>query len=190
MASVCIICHQEKSGEAVADTTVIRAIRAIKRKLNLATNNTLVVCPACRPAHAARRKSYEHKWMMHLLLGLGLVVLAIALPLLTGAGFNLLSILFVLLLAGLVAALALLDYMPPLARSPADLAPIESVPSPPALGAPKMEWKMPSMGAKGPVMVTKAVKASGARAPRHPAPSPRSKSKSKPAHSRSRRPRR
>ncbi|MDE1798024.1 MAG: hypothetical protein KGH63_01300, partial [Candidatus Micrarchaeota archaeon] len=136
MASVCIICHQEKSGAAVADTTVIRTIRAVKEKLRMAANNTLVVCADCRETHAERRKRYESKWITHLLIGLALIVLAIGLPLVTGAGFNIFNTLFIVLLAGLVAALALLDYMPPLARTPGEVAPVTSVPSPPAVPAP------------------------------------------------------
>jgi hypothetical protein len=117
MPSVCIICHQERAGHAVADTTVIRAIRSVKATFGWATNNRLVVCSECLPLHAQRRKAYERKQALYALFGLGLVGMAVGLPLLTGAGFNPISILFMILLAALVAALALLDYLPPTAIS-------------------------------------------------------------------------
>ena len=56
MAEVCIICHAEKSGERVADTSVIRAIRTVKERLNMATRNTLVVCPGL---HRGAREAAE-----------------------------------------------------------------------------------------------------------------------------------
>ena len=47
MAEVCIMCHAERTGEPIADTSVIRAIRSVKERLKMASNNTLVVCPDC-----------------------------------------------------------------------------------------------------------------------------------------------
>lgn len=125
MVEVCIMCHNERSGEQVADTVVIRAIRRVKERLNMATNNSLVVCSDCLEAHARRLKSYERKMLLHAALAVILVILVIFVPLLAGA-FNPGSILVGLLMGGLIIALPLMDYVPPLASGRDVLAEIKA----------------------------------------------------------------
>ncbi len=108
------MCHNERNGERVADTAVIRAIRNVKTRLKMATNNTLVVCDNCLEPHAKRLKSYERKMLLHAVLAAVLLVLIIVVPLLASS-FNPGSILVGLLMGGLIIALPLMDYVPPLA---------------------------------------------------------------------------
>lgn len=124
MVEVCIMCHNERSGEQVANTLVIRSIRRVKARLNMATSNTLVVCPGCLEAHARRLKSYERKMLLHAALAVILVILVIFVPLLA-ATFNPGSILVGLLMGGLIVALPLMDYVPPLASGRDVLAEIK-----------------------------------------------------------------
>lgn len=131
MVEVCIMCHNELSAERaaaserVADTAVIRAIRRVKTRLKMATNNTLVVCSDCLETHAKRLKSYERKMMIHAALAVILVILIILVPLLAGA-FNPGSILVGILMGGLILALPLMDYVPPLASGRDVLAEIKA----------------------------------------------------------------
>lgn len=114
MVEVCIMCHNEGSGEQVADTLVIRTIRRVKERLKMATNNSLVVCPGCLETHARRLKSYERKMLLHAALAVILIIMVIFVPLLASS-FNPGSILVGLLMGGLIIALPLMDYVPPLA---------------------------------------------------------------------------
>ena len=115
MAEVCIICHNERAGERVADTSVIRTIRTVKERLHMATNNTLVVCPECLTAHAKKLKSYERKMLMHAVFAGFIILLIILVPLLAGS-FNPGAILVGFIMGALLIALPLLDYVPPLAN--------------------------------------------------------------------------
>ncbi len=160
MVEVCIMCHNELSGERaaaserVADTAVIRAIRRVKARLKMATNNTLVVCSGCLETHAKRLKSYERKMMIHAALAVILIVLIILIPMLAGA-FNPGSILVGILMGGLIIALPLMDYVPPLASGRDVLAEIKALNGQRAVGAPS---------ASGPTVAAQAQAAAQATA--------------------------
>lgn len=114
MAKVCIICYQEKSGVAVQDDAVIRAIRGVKQKLNMAKNNTLVVCEGCMEAYRKKRQKYERDLVMHVVLaGVVLIVFVLA-PIFT-SGFSIAAIVLGVLLAALIVALSVLSHCPKVA---------------------------------------------------------------------------
>ncbi|MFH1095393.1 MAG: hypothetical protein V1728_04205 [Candidatus Micrarchaeota archaeon] len=114
MATVCIMCHQTVgNGLSVQDTQVIRTIRGIKERLGAATGNVLVVCPACLPVHAKKRKIFEGKVIQHVIIGALVLLVLAGLPLLAGQ-FSILGFLFGIAIAVLVVGLCLVDYIPPL----------------------------------------------------------------------------
>ncbi len=123
----CIMCHEFKSGEPVEDTTVLRTLRKLKADFPPVTliwgkpsGNTLVVCSTCTEKHAKKRKAYEGKVLMHAIIAAALLLFIVLLPFLAMT-FQWTSLLVGLLLAGLLMALPLLDYVPPLAPKAAGL---------------------------------------------------------------------
>ena len=111
----CIVCGNDANGALIADTLMIRTIRAVKQRAGIAKNNTLVVCPNCIEAHAKRRAKFERKWATHIVMGVGLVLIIVVLPLVFGGVFSLTGLIFGPLIAIFIALLALFDYAPPLA---------------------------------------------------------------------------
>lgn len=111
MAKVCIICYQEKGGEAVLDDAVIRAIRGMKQRLGMAKNNTLVVCGGCMEAYRKKRQKYERDLVMHVVLAGVVVVVFVLAPILT-SGFSLASLVLGLVLAGLIVGLSVFSHCP------------------------------------------------------------------------------
>lgn len=201
MVEVCIMCHNELSAERaaaserVADTAVIRAIRRIKTRLKMATNNTLVVCSDCLETHAKRLKSYERKLMIHAALAVILIILIILIPLLAGV-FNPGSILVGILMGGLIIALPLMDYVPPLASGRDVLAEIKAAQAQAAALAPAVAQAAPaqpavqSSSAQGPSVppIWSSMKESRPQlSGKKPMPAKKSApaSKSNPAHSKS-----
>ncbi|MFA5108575.1 MAG: hypothetical protein WC492_03540 [Candidatus Micrarchaeia archaeon] len=116
MAQICIVCSKETHGIPVEDTQVIKAIRAIKQRFAIASNNKLVVCAESMEEYKKRRKSFEGKMLFHSVAGLFLVVVSILLPLF-GGRFEIIGFFMVLLLAIFLVGLALLSYVPPLEKS-------------------------------------------------------------------------
>ena len=62
--SICVICRQEKKGDKVEDDIYLETMRKIKNKLNIAANNTLVVCKDCLPKADEKRKRFERTIMV------------------------------------------------------------------------------------------------------------------------------
>ena len=115
MAQICIICSKEAQGIPVEDTQVIKAIRALKQKFGIASNNKLVVCAESMEEYKKRRKSFEGKLLFHSVAALFLVAVSVLLPLF-GGRFEIAGFFMVLLLAIFLVGLALLSYVPPLER--------------------------------------------------------------------------
>ncbi len=108
------MCHQAAgNGLPVQDTQVIRAIRAFKERLGMATGNALVVCHACLPAYSKKRKSFEGKIIQHVVIGALVFLVLAGLPILAGQ-FSIMGFFFGLAAAALILALCLVDYIPPL----------------------------------------------------------------------------
>lgn len=112
MAKVCIVCEKEKNGHLVADDIVISALRWIKGKTGSLKNNTLVVCDDCMEAHKAKRQRFESKLVQHVVLGAVILLLLFFLPLLSGAGFSLYSVVLGVVLAGFIIAFSGIYHWP------------------------------------------------------------------------------
>jgi hypothetical protein len=115
MARVCWLGEDEvKEGTPLKNDVVIRFIREWKRKLGILKGNELVVCPKHLALYAEKRKKFERNLVLYataaVLIAVGLPVL----PLLLGAPFQLTTICFSLLLAAMVLALSILNYVPAL----------------------------------------------------------------------------
>jgi hypothetical protein len=115
MARVCWICEKEvPEGTPIKNDVVIRFIREMKRKMGILKGNELVVCHTHLAAYAEKRKRFERNLVLYataaVLIAIGLPVF----PLLAGAEFNPMVIVFALLLAAAVFALSLLNYVPAL----------------------------------------------------------------------------
>jgi hypothetical protein len=117
MAKACIICIKEVgSGLAVADDSVISAIRAVKQRLNVAKNNQLVVCPACIEAYKKKRASYERQIALYMVIAAAIFVLLAILPILS-SGFSIVAALYGLLFALAVMVIPILtSHTPKLAQ--------------------------------------------------------------------------
>lgn len=118
MAKACIICAKEvPRGKMVQDDWVITAIRAVKRKLGIARNNTLVVCEGCMEEYKKKRSAYEKRLIQHIVIGAVVLIIFILLPLFAG-GFSLWSVLLGLLFAAGVLALSAFNHCPKLYDEP------------------------------------------------------------------------
>lgn len=113
----CIICGNDSDGALVADTHVIRAIRALKKKFGVAQNNTLVVCKNCEPVHAQKRKKFEGNWAMNAVLIAAIVFFVGILPVFVGAAFSPAALLLSIALGIFIGLLSLVFYVPPIAKT-------------------------------------------------------------------------
>ena len=74
-AGVCIVCSGKLRGHPIVDDYLIKAIRYIKRRLNIEQGNRLVVCEGCIVQHRKKRADFERGLLMYSALGLILAVL-------------------------------------------------------------------------------------------------------------------
>ena len=115
MVKACVLCHKEgvQGGYPVEEDAVIKGIRAVKQKLGIAKNNVLVVEEGCLEAAKEKRKKFERDIAIHMVLAAA-VLLIFAFVFLT-SGFPFLTLLFGLLLAGMIMALAVFSHFPKIA---------------------------------------------------------------------------
>lgn len=106
MPTVCIVCQQQKDGTPVKDDVILSSIRRIKQSLNIAKNNTLVVCAECLEEHKKRRQNFEKSMIQF--GGLGLLILVILLLLLQNIQAFLIGIVF----AAFTFSLSIIKYHP------------------------------------------------------------------------------
>ena len=115
MAKVCIICAKEvRQGSAVEDDVVIRTLRSIKQKLNMAKNNVLVVEEGCMEQYRKRREKYERDIVMRVVVAAIILLVFVLLPIFS-SGFSVWAALLGLVLAGAFMALSLFSHCPKLA---------------------------------------------------------------------------
>ncbi|MBS3069858.1 hypothetical protein J4441_05830 [Candidatus Micrarchaeota archaeon] len=125
MKGKCIVCETDNEGFPVVEDAIILAIRAIKKKLNMAKGNTLIVCSGCVEQYRKKRAEFEKALVQHGLIAAFLLVLLVLVPPLLGGTFNLAGIGMGILLAVLMLAFSIFRYYPA-----ADLT--GYVPAPPA----------------------------------------------------------
>ncbi|MBD3397674.1 hypothetical protein GF412_00880 [Candidatus Micrarchaeota archaeon] len=117
MARMCIVSREQVEpgeGTPIKEDAIIRTIRNIKEKLGILQNNKLVVSDEKLEEYKKKRSKFEKMAVIHITVAAILVLLLVLGPILLGAPFNIVSIFFALLLGLMVAALALLSYVPAL----------------------------------------------------------------------------
>ena len=113
---VCVSCQKNVEGmEAVAvqEDRVIRTIRAVKQKLNIAQMNELYVCKTDLEEHMKRRKSFEKSMLFASVLA-GLLFIVIVVALLLSGRFEIFPIFSSIIIAAFVLVLPLFKYTPAL----------------------------------------------------------------------------
>lgn len=114
---MCIVSRKEVpagSGTPIREDAIIRTIRGVKAKLGILQNNELVVSEEALEEYTKKREKFEKMAVIHATVAAILVVAFIFGPLLLGAPFNPMGIVFAIVLGLLIAALALLSYVPAL----------------------------------------------------------------------------
>ena len=102
--SVCIVCKGEKKGDRVEDDIYIETMRKIKNRLNIATNNTLVVCNDCMQKAEEKRRRFERTLMVWgILATLIFVMFVLMSPTLLSIFLSLVAIAFFMLVAFLTS---------------------------------------------------------------------------------------
>ncbi len=87
---ICIECNESVAGKRavkVKEDRIIRLIRIVKQKLNIAANNELYVCEKDIDKHIKRRKDFEKNMVFFSILA-GLVVLAMVASMLLSESLN------------------------------------------------------------------------------------------------------
>jgi len=102
--SICVVCKQEKKGDTVEDDIYLETMRKIKNKLNIAANNTLVVCKDCLPKAAEKRQRFERTiTVWGILMALLFVMFILMSPTLMSIFLSLIAILFFMFIAFLTS---------------------------------------------------------------------------------------
>ncbi|NYZ78986.1 hypothetical protein H0N99_02460 [Candidatus Micrarchaeota archaeon] len=104
--SVCIVCRKEKKGSMIEDDLYLETIRNIKNRLNIARNNTLVVCDECLPKAKEKRRRFERSLMTWTVLATLFFVMLVLIS------QTLQSIFFGLVAAVLFILFSLISYFP------------------------------------------------------------------------------
>jgi p-aminobenzoyl-glutamate transporter AbgT len=117
MARMCIVSRKEvgpKEGTPIRDDAIISTIRKIKKRLGILQNNELVVSEEKLEEYKKKRSKFEKMAVIHVTVAAILVLLLALGPIMLGMPFDVVRIFFALLLGAMVAALALLSYIPAL----------------------------------------------------------------------------
>ena len=112
MAKACIVCAKNvQKGLAVEDDLVISSIRAVKRKLGIAKNNELVVCPDCVEAYRKKRGEYEKRLVQYVVIASVVLLVFVLLPIFT-TGFSLWAAFLGVVFAAGVMLLSVFSHCP------------------------------------------------------------------------------
>jgi len=128
--TACIVCKKEGiKGTPVKQDVILDTIKKVKTRLGIVRGFKLVVCPDDIEVYRKKRSKFEKMAVLHTTVAAILIILLVFGPILLGAPFNLMSIFFAFVLGVMVAALALLSYVPalegdeePKARTPEQIA--------------------------------------------------------------------
>lgn len=113
--TACIVCKKEGiKGTPVRQDVILETIKKVKTRLGILRGFKLVVCPEDLEIYRKKRAKFEKMAVLHTTVAAILIILLVFGPILLGAPFNLMSIFFALVLGVMVAALALLSYVPAL----------------------------------------------------------------------------
>ncbi|MDE1767989.1 MAG: hypothetical protein KGH64_01240 [Candidatus Micrarchaeota archaeon] len=109
MVKYCIMCGKQRNGLAVADDSVLEAMRWFKR--NVTKNeqkNALVVCKECYQNYAKARSRYTSRRALYLIIGGAFLVMAILIS------FSLVAIIAGVAVVIIMYFVSLLNYIPDL----------------------------------------------------------------------------
>lgn len=113
MARVCIICEKEiETGYSVKDSYILHLIKKIKAKLNMLKNNELMVCMNCLETYKKRRKGFEQKILLNLVISILLLFFILLVPLIFNSSFNITSLILLVLVLAILVFLSFLSYIP------------------------------------------------------------------------------
>ncbi len=115
---VCIVCEAPVEGKKaypVKEDNVIRAVRSVKKALNVAKMSQLYVCEEDIKKHRERRKSFENGMLLSSILAGLLFVVVIGLSLFSGR-FDLWSIFSAIVISLFILCLPLFKYVPAIAE--------------------------------------------------------------------------
>jgi len=113
--TACIVCKKEGiKGTPVRKDVILDTIKKVKTRLGIVRGFKLIVCPDDIEVYRKKRAKFEKMAVLHTTVAAILIVLLVFGPILLGAPFNLMSIFFAFVLGVMVAALALLSYVPAL----------------------------------------------------------------------------
>lgn len=113
--TACIVCQKEGvPGNRIRDDVILRTIRNIKTRLGIRRGFTLVVCDADLETYKKKRQNFEKMAVLHATAAVIVVGILFLAPLILGAPFSLVNLFFALILGLMIAALAILSYIPSL----------------------------------------------------------------------------
>jgi len=120
MAKICIIHQKESDGIPVRDDFVLKAIRSVKKAFRVSTGNQLVVCKAHIEEAKKRRAKFEKSLVTSAGIGalFGLIMLVISIMSQRSIFDILRSILLLVFLVIVMAALSLYQYFPSIEGGP------------------------------------------------------------------------
>ncbi|HIE54886.1 MAG TPA: hypothetical protein EYP90_06860 [Chromatiaceae bacterium] len=150
---ICIVCQKDVSGmraSKIREDRIIRAIRKVKKALNIATNNELYVSEDCISKHKERRRAFEKSMLFFGILAAIVVILMLSTVVLSGR-FDIGVILSSFLIGGFILLFAIIfKYTPALESDTPELVPGTPVKEAPAKEEKKEEKPGPAKGAGKP----------------------------------------
>ncbi|MEW6528634.1 MAG: hypothetical protein AB1391_01975 [Candidatus Micrarchaeota archaeon] len=114
MAKICIVCEKEPIENAykVCDDVIIKIIRTVKQKLNIAKNNELFVCESCISTYKEKRKKFEKNFTLCVAIAVIIFIMINGFQLINGK-FSVILFFISIFLAVIISALAVLNYAAP-----------------------------------------------------------------------------
>lgn len=129
---ICVSCEADVEGKRalkIKEDRVIKAVRALKKALNIAKNNELYVCEACLPKHKEKRQSFEKSVLFGTVIAVVLLVILLGMLLLSGR-FDPWAIVSVFVICGFILALPFFRYAPGVEGDLPQQAPATLTPAP------------------------------------------------------------
>jgi len=99
--NVCIICGSKadpKKSAPIQEDFIIKAIKIFKKKTGTLRNNKLYVCKKCWEQYKKERKKFIDNVFLWTVLCSILFIVLLAAPLLIGASYNLISVIYMIII--------------------------------------------------------------------------------------------